>query len=99
MNHFERRLYHKLFYEENYPAKDISGLLFIFGRAYIRRGLCTEGNLCFKIDWASLWCSTYSPTEVLTLIQFDELQPKRWQRDFFVLLQGTNNADETVSNI
>ena len=23
-------------------------------RAYIRRGLCTEGNLCFKIDWASL---------------------------------------------
>ena len=26
----------------------------IFGRAYIRRGLCTEGNLRFKIDWASL---------------------------------------------
>ena len=23
-------------------------------RAYIRRGLCTEGNLRFKIDWASL---------------------------------------------
>ena len=22
--------------------------------AYIRRGLCTEGNLRFKIDWASL---------------------------------------------
>ena len=26
----------------------------IFGRAYIRRGLSTEGNLGFKIDWASL---------------------------------------------
>ena len=26
----------------------------IFGGAYIRRGLPTEGNLRFKIDWASL---------------------------------------------
>ena len=26
----------------------------IFGGAYIRRGLSTEGNLCFKIDLASL---------------------------------------------
>ena len=26
----------------------------IFGEAYIRRGLSTEGNLRFKIDWASL---------------------------------------------
>ena len=26
----------------------------IFGRAYIRRGLTTEGNLRFQIDWASL---------------------------------------------
>ena len=26
----------------------------IFGGAYIRRGLTTEGNLRFKIDWASL---------------------------------------------
>ena len=25
-----------------------------FGGAYIRRGLCTEGNLRFKIDWAGL---------------------------------------------
>ena len=25
-----------------------------FWRGYIRRGLSTEGNLCFKIDWASL---------------------------------------------
>ena len=26
----------------------------IFGRAYVRRGLSTEGNLRFEIDWASL---------------------------------------------
>ena len=26
----------------------------IFGGAYIRRGLSTEGNFRFKIDWASL---------------------------------------------
>ena len=26
----------------------------IFAGAYIRRGLSTEGNLRFKIDWASL---------------------------------------------
>ena len=26
----------------------------IFGGAYIRRGLSTEGSLRFKIDWASL---------------------------------------------
>ena len=28
--------------------------LLIFGGAYIRRGLSTEGNLRFEIDWASL---------------------------------------------
>ena len=26
----------------------------VFGGAYIRRGLSTEGNLRFKIDWANL---------------------------------------------
>ena len=26
----------------------------MFGGAYIRRGISTEGNLRFKIDWASL---------------------------------------------
>ena len=29
----------------------------MFGGAYIRRGLSTEGNLRFKIDWASSWAS------------------------------------------
>ena len=28
--------------------------MLIFGGPYIRRGLSTEGNLHFKIDWASL---------------------------------------------
>ena len=26
----------------------------VFGGAYIQRGLSTDGNLRFKIDWASL---------------------------------------------
>ena len=30
----------------------------IFGGVYIRRGLSTEGNLRFKIDWASLIVGT-----------------------------------------
>ena len=33
------------------------GLVFLkgpFPGAYIRRGLCMEGNMCFKIDWAGL---------------------------------------------
>ena len=29
------------------------GLIFV--GAYIRRGICTEGNLRFQIDWASLY--------------------------------------------
>ena len=45
-----------------WPIKFTFGLYFskalfeglIFGGAYIRRGLSTEGNLRFKIDWASL---------------------------------------------
>ena len=37
---------------ENKPGALLEGL--IFGGAYIRRGLSTEGNLRFKIDWASL---------------------------------------------
>ena len=28
--------------------------MLIFGGAYIRTGLCTEGNLRFEIDWTSL---------------------------------------------
>ena len=43
---------------ENMPQGLYSSKAFflglIFGRAYIRRGLSTEGNLCFNIDWTSL---------------------------------------------
>ena len=35
-----------------FPKALFEGL--IFGGAYTRRGLCTEGNLRLKIDWASL---------------------------------------------
>ena len=34
--------------------KKFYGVTCIFGVAYIRRGLSSEGNLRFKIDWASL---------------------------------------------
>ena len=45
-------------FESNFPSTSPPrGLYFeglIFGGAYIRRGLSTEGNLRFEIDWASL---------------------------------------------
>ena len=40
-------------FEGNFPSTSSLGGI-IFGGAYIRRDLSTEGNLCFKIDWASL---------------------------------------------
>ena len=40
----------------------------IFGGAYIRRGLSTEGNLRFKISWASLTIG--SKFIVLALLYF-----------------------------
>ena len=54
--HAEGQRYHKI------PKISPRGLYFskalfegfIFGGAYIRRGLSTEGNLRFKIDWANL---------------------------------------------
>ena len=45
-------------FEGNFPSTSPPGGLYleglIFGGAYIRRGLSTEGNLRFEIDWASL---------------------------------------------
>ena len=41
----------------------------IFGGAYIQRGLSTEGNLRFKIDWASL--IVVSKFTVFALFYFD----------------------------
>ena len=40
----------------------------IFGRDYIRRGLSTEGNFRFKLDWASLIVG--SKFTVFTLFYF-----------------------------
>ena len=40
--------------KDNFRAEKVTWLRLIFGGAYIRRGLSTEGNLRFKIDWASL---------------------------------------------
>ena len=47
-----------LVFEGNFPSTSpLGGLYFeglIFGGAYIWRGLSTEGNLRFEINWASL---------------------------------------------
>ena len=43
----------------------------IFGGAYIQRGLSTEGNLRFKIDWASLVVgSKFTTPDLLFLLCF-----------------------------
>ena len=42
--------------------------MLIFGGAYIRRGLSTEGNLSFKMDWAS--CIVGSKFMVIALFYF-----------------------------
>ena len=43
----------------------------IFGGAYIRRGLCTEGNLHFKIDRASLIVGSKCTVFTLFYIVFE----------------------------
>ena len=43
----------------------------IFGGAYIRRGLSTEGNLHFKIDWASLIVGSTSTVFALFYFVFE----------------------------
>ena len=45
-------------FKGNFPSTSPPGGLYfeelIFGGAYTRRGLSTEGNLRFEIDWANL---------------------------------------------
>ena len=78
-----------------YFSKDLfEGL--IFGGAYIRRGLCTEGNLRFKIDWASLQWEGNLPSQLcFTLYSRANSKYKppgglysegRFNEGFFVLL-------------
>ena len=42
----------------------------IFGGAYIRRGLSTEGNLRFKIDWAAASLINESKFTIFSLFYF-----------------------------
>ena len=47
----------------------------IFGRAYIRRGLSTEGHLRFTIDWASLIFGSNFPVFALCYFVFESKFP------------------------
>ena len=47
----------------------------IFGGACIRRGLSTEGNLCFKIDWASLILGSEFTVFALFYFEFEGYFP------------------------
>ena len=49
----------------------------IFGWAYIRRGLSTEGNLRFKIDWASLIVESKFIVFALFYFTFQVQAPRR----------------------
>ena len=47
-----------------------------FGGAYIRRGLSTEGNLRFKINWASLIAGSKFPVLLCIWGQFSKCNPQ-----------------------
>ena len=48
----------------------------IFGSAYIRRGLCTERNLRFKIDWASTFANIFALLYFVFEGKFGEQAPQ-----------------------
>ena len=53
------------------------------GIIYIRRGLCTEGNLLFKIDWVSLQWEGNLPFLLLLYFVFEsKLQVQAPQRAY-----------------
>ena len=55
-----------------------------FGGAYIRRGLSTEGNLRFKIDWASLIVGSKFTVFALFYFVFEgnfQVQAPVWRGD------------------
>ena len=61
----------------------------IFGGAYIRRGLSTEGNLRLQIDWASLIVGSKFTVFVLFYFVFEGNFPSKspqgayiWRGDF-----------------
>ena len=64
----------KIFTIYNYYLQYFSKALFegpIFGGAYIRKGLSTEGNLRFKVDWASPIVGSKFTVFALYLFVFD----------------------------
>ena len=56
----------------------------IFGGAYIRRGLSTEGNLSFKIDWASLIVESKFTVLVLFYFLFEGNFPSTSPRGAYI---------------
>ena len=70
------------------PKKRPQGLYFskalfeglIFEGAYIRRGLSTEGNLRFKIDWAGLTVGSKFTVFAVLHCNFPSTSPRRTGR-------------------
>ena len=62
----------------------------IFGGAYIRRGLSPEGNLRFKIDWASLIVGSKFTVFALFYFVFDGNFPSTSPRGIY--LEGRFNG-------
>ena len=57
----------------------------IFGGAYIQRGLSTEENLCFKIDWASLIAGNEYTNFALFYYIFESYFPSTSPRGAYIL--------------
>ena len=56
----------------------------MFGGAYIRRGLSTEGNLRFQIDWASLMVGSKFTVFALIFFEFEGNFPSTSSRGAFI---------------
>ena len=56
----------------------------IFGGAYIRRGLPTEENLCFKISWASLIVGSKFTVFALFYFVFEDNYPSTSPRGAYI---------------
>ena len=56
----------------------------VFGAAYIRRSLSAEGNLCFKIDRASLIVGSKFTVFALFYFVFDDNFPRTSPRGTYI---------------
>ena len=61
----------------------LQGLMFV--RAYIQRGLSTEGNLRLKIDWASFMVGSKFTVSALFYFVFDFSAVHWWRHEFLSL--------------